>query len=290
MPYTGRFAPSPTGPLHFGSLAAALASYLDARHYGGVWLLRIEDMDPPRESVSAPAEIMEQLRALSLHWDGDVLFQSTRSDAYASALNSLSAKRRVFPCTCTRKATPAVYPGTCRHREFETTSDTYAVRFRLGDQRLTFSDRVFGLQSWLPDTDIGDVIVKRKDGLFAYQLAVVVDDDYQGVNQVVRGSDLLDSTPWQLALADALDIQRPAYLHIPVLTDASGSKLSKQSHARPLDTSDSLSLLRAGLRALGQPDCAEAASNEELLEEASRAWQIERIPRHIEIKAPSIYL
>ena len=290
MSYTGRFAPSPTGPLHFGSLAAALASFLDAKHHGGAWLLRIEDLDPPRESATAPAEIMEQLRALRLHWDGDVLFQSSRLDAYAGALDSLLAKGRVFPCTCTRKATPPVYPGTCRHRRFEETREDYAVRLRLGDQPLGFDDRVFGLQSWEPGVDIGDVIIKRKDGLFAYQLAVVVDDDYQCVNQVVRGSDLLDSTPWQLALIDALDISRPIYLHIPVLTDAGGSKLSKQSHAKPLETSDPLSLLRAALKALGQPDCPQATSSETLLEQASRQWQVERIPRHIETKAPSIFL
>ena len=289
MTYIGRFAPSPTGPLHFGSLVAALASYLDARHHKGTWLLRIEDLDPPRESSTAPDEIMAQLRALGLTWDGEVLYQSTRLDAYAAALKSLDDRHLTYPCTCTRKSVSVVYPGTCRNRKYSQTPEPYAVRLRAVQpgthQEICFADECFGDMKFNLARDLGDFIIRRKDSLFAYQLAVVVDDAWQGVNKIVRGADLLDSTPRQLALYQALNLPPPDYLHIPIITDAEGHKLSKQACAPPVTVQagtpeeDKLGQLRAALRMLGQPEQPQAQGTAELLEKAARDWLPERIPR-----------
>jgi len=290
MAYVGRFAPSPTGPLHFGSLVAALASFLDARHAGGTWLLRVEDLDPPRESEAAPDEIMSQLVGLGLHWDRDVLYQSTRLEAYEHSLTKLKDLGRAYPCTCTRKATPPVYQGTCRGNQFSEVSEAFSVRLLLHEEAIGFHDRVFGEQIWQPDSQVGDFIIKRKDGLFAYQLAVVVDDDFQNVNQIVRGFDLLDSTPRQLALYDALRIEEPGYLHIPILVDKSGDKLSKQAHARPIGIEDPMHQLRSALEALGQDPHTGVDTVADLLERAAKAWQTSRIPQDEERPAPSEYL
>lgn len=290
MGYVGRFAPSPTGPLHFGSLVAALASFLDARHAGGKWLLRIEDLDPPRESASAPAEIIEQLTRLGLNWDGEVFYQGTRDRAYRDAIEYLAGKGLVYPCTCTRKNTPPVYPGTCRGRNFDDVTEPHAIRLHLRQGSIGFNDRVFDAQSWDIEKEVGDFIIRRKDKLFAYQLAVVVDDHDQGINNVVRGADLLDSTPRQLALYEAFGFPQPDYLHIPILTDSEGHKLSKQAHAKPLGLSDPLHDLRAALRELGQytqPDCQYP---QELLKKAASAWQPALIPGNIEQRAPGTYL
>lgn len=290
MEYVGRFAPSPTGPLHYGSLVAALASYLDARHANGAWLLRIEDLDPPRESASAPAEIIHQLSILQMKWDGDILFQSTRLSAYEDLLQSLIAKKVAYPCICTRKQVPGIYPGTCRRRPQQEITGPKAIRLCLPDHEISFDDRVFGQLSWRPKTEMGDFIIKRKDGLFAYQLAVVADDHFQNMTSIVRGSDLLDSTPRQLALIDALQYSRPTYLHIPVMVGEDGHKLSKQSHAKPLATDQPISVLRAALRELGQNTQDDCTTPGTLLTQAALSWQPERIPRKAEIPAPSNYL
>ncbi|MBT4162840.1 MAG: tRNA glutamyl-Q(34) synthetase GluQRS [Gammaproteobacteria bacterium] len=290
MGYVGRFAPSPTGPLHFGSLIAAVASYLDARHVGGKWLLRIEDLDPPRESKTAPEEIIEQLKHLGLNWDGPIFYQGNRDDAYNEVIELLGSAQRVYPCTCSRKQIPTVYPGTCRNRGFDQTTDDYAIRFKLRPGNVEFIDRVFGRQHWDLSEEVGDFIIRRKDGLFAYQLAVVVDDIDQGVNQIVRGVDLLDSTPRQLALYEALGRPPPSYLHVPIVVDGSGNKLSKQAHARPISVDNPVEALRSALVELGQNPQRPSRNPGELLARASEQWQPNLIPRQAELAAPAFYL
>lgn len=280
--YVGRFAPSPTGPLHFGSLVAALASFLDARHEGGRWLLRIEDLDPPRESARAPARIIEQLKAFGLAWDGEVLYQSQRLDAYAAALEQLAGSGSVYPCVCSRRSFTGIYPGRCRGRTFDDTDESHAVRFRVPDDAVSISDRIMGARSWRLDRDVGDFIVKRKDGLFAYQLAVVVDDAFQGISDVVRGNDLLDSTPRQVCLAHALGVPEVRYAHFPVITGTDGAKLSKQAHAAPVDTGDVLPVLRRALKALGQPE-HRANSVPAAIDAAIDEWDIGRVPHALGI-------
>ncbi len=275
--YVGRFAPSPTGPLHFGSAVAALASYLDARAASGRWLLRIEDLDPPREIAAAPHWIMDQLESLGLAWDSEAVFQSSRLDAYQAALDQLEAADLVYPCLCSRKTTPPVYQGTCRERRFATTAKPYATRLRTDQRVISLTDRIAGTLQWQLEKEVGDFIVRRRDGLFAYQLAVVVDDQYQGVTDIVRGHDLLDSTPRQWYLAEQLGMSPARYAHIPVLLGEDGSKLSKQSHATPIATEDPLRVIRAALAALNQP-VPEASSLSRLLQLAVEGWDIARVP------------
>ena len=284
--YVGRFAPSPTGPLHYGSLVAAVASYLDARHNNGLWLLRIEDLDPPRESSEAPVEIMRQLEAYGLHWDGEVLYQSTRLSAYQDALASL--QESTFFCNCSRKSTPSVYPGTCREKQLsENTDEPVAVRLRVPDKTVAIHDLVCGHQKWNLEQEVGDFIIRRKDYLFAYQLAVVVDDIFQEVTHVVRGRDLLDSTPRQLAIYQTLGCQAPTYAHLPVVVDDQHVKLSKQAHARPVSTSAPMPVLRTILRQLGQSTPAGVDSVSALLDEAIQNWDIKAITKSTELPEPA---
>ncbi|MBT5686578.1 MAG: tRNA glutamyl-Q(34) synthetase GluQRS, partial [Gammaproteobacteria bacterium] len=279
---------SPTGPLHYGSLVAAVASFLDARHAGGKWLLRIEDLDPPRESTDAPQEIVRQLLALGLHWDLEVLCQSSRLSSYDAALEAIQPF--TFPCTCSRKAVPDVYPGTCRLRKQLTANGPYAVRLRVPRRSVSINDRCLGLQTWDLEKEVGDFVIKRKDGLHAYQLAVVVDDIHCSVSHIVRGNDLLDSTPRQLALYEHLQVPPPEYLHIPVLVDESGNKLSKQAHAKPVDTSDALTTIRSALSDLGQNTHDYSLNIKELLEKAASSWNPASIPNVHDICAPNAYL
>jgi glutamyl-Q tRNA(Asp) synthetase len=271
--YVGRFAPSPTGPLHFGSLIAALASYLDAKHHDGLWLLRIEDLDPPRELTSAPKQIMSQLRACGLHWDQEVLFQHSRLDAYQVYLDKLSAV--TYPCVCPRN--PGVYAGTCRMRTFSQTKTPYAIRLKTHNEPIEIADLFLGKQIF--DNDLGDFIIKRKDGLFAYQLAVVIDDVYQKINHVIRGADLLESTPRQIVIAQRLNLPIPVYGHIRLAVNPSGQKLSKQSHAIEIDTSSPMDLLRQALIALGQDTHNRASTVTRLLTSAVRSWDRTLLPR-----------
>ncbi|MCY4531673.1 MAG: tRNA glutamyl-Q(34) synthetase GluQRS [Gammaproteobacteria bacterium] len=277
--YVGRFAPSPTGPLHFGSLVAAVGSYLDAKKHNGQWLLRIEDLDPPRESTTAPAEIMSQLRAYGLFWDGDVLFQSSRLNAYEENLGRLRNQGLVFPCICSRKSIVGVYPGACRSRSYESTEVPFAERLLTAGRKVEYEDLIFGTRYCDVEQDVGDFIVKRKDKLFAYQLAVIVDDAYQEVTHVIRGSDLMDSTPRQILLAEYLSLPVPAFGHIPVVTDVSGHKLSKQTHAAPVDRQNPLPVLRQVLNVLGQHFGSNVNTVEQLLDFAIQQWDINRIPR-----------
>lgn len=235
---TGRFAPSPTGPLHAGSLLAAMGSCLDARANGARWIVRIEDIDTPRVIPGCADGQLRTLENYGFEWDGPVLHQSTRFEAYRAALAQLERQRRTFRCSCSRKdlAAPgddeaAGYPGTCRAGP--TKPGPTAVRFRASDGHLKFEDLFQGEQ----DADLrvlGDFVLERRDGLPSYQLAVVVDDAFQGVTRVVRGADLLASTPWQIDLQGALGLDRPIYGHLPLLTERDGAKLSKSRHALPL--------------------------------------------------------
>lgn len=273
--YVGRFAPSPTGPLHFGSLVAALASYLDARHHQGNWLVRIEDIDPPREDPSAPEEILRQLQYFGLNWDGDPMFQSTRLSEYQKSLEALRASGLIFYCTCSRRSYDQVYPGTCRHQQ---SSDLPgAERIQIDDTAIVFDDLFLGPQHFDLALTSGDFILKRKDGLFAYQLAVVVDDDAQGINHVVRGNDLLDSTPRQIYLAKQLGFATPTYGHFAVVLGDDGHKLSKQAKAPPVALEDPLTVLCQALLALGQAP-AKSQSISGLLDEAIQNWDRHRVP------------
>jgi glutamyl-Q tRNA(Asp) synthetase len=266
--YIGRFAPSPTGPLHMGSLVAALASWLDARAAGGRWLVRMEDLDQPRCAPGAAQAILDTLSRLGLHWDGDVVYQSARSHLYQRALDRLQP--HTYWCGCSRReiadsslglATDGapIYPGTCRDG---LPRARRALRVRTSSALIAFDDRLQGQQAQVLERDIGDFVLYRADGLFAYQLAVVVDDAAQGISDVVRGADLLDSTARQIYLQRLLGVPTPRYLHVPVAVDARGEKLSKQTGAQPVEPS--FATIRRALRFLGQPEAAnldEAVSN-----------------------------
>ena len=249
--YRGRFAPSPTGPLHFGSLVAAIGSYLDAKHHQGKWLVRIEDLDTPRTVQGASDEILGTLEAYGLHWDEDVIYQSRRTTAYAEALHRLNDTGLLYPCACSRKeiadsalqhGDESVYPGTCRNGIAQG-KDARAWRVRVNDTRIAFKDRMQGNIAQDLATEAGDFVVLRADGLFAYQLAVVVDDAAQAITDVVRGADLLYSTPRQICLQQLLGLVTPSYMHLPVAVNAQGQKLSKQTLARPVDKNNAVATI-----------------------------------------------
>lgn len=280
--YIGRFAPTPSGYLHFGSLVAALASYLDARAVGGRWLLRMEDLDPPREVPGAQAAILHSLENYGLHWDGELVRQSQRHDAYAALVDELLQRGLAYACTCSRKQLEGyqgIYPGFCRTAGHA--QDNAAIRLRVPDSRYGFVDRVQGQYSQHLGREVGDFVIRRRDGLYAYQLAVVLDDGWQGVTDVVRGADLLDSTPRQLYLQELLGLPQPRYLHVPLIIQPDGHKLGKSYRSPPLPADQATPLLLRALRALGQPlpEDGEQASAEELLRWASQHWDAQRIPR-----------
>jgi glutamyl-Q tRNA(Asp) synthetase len=254
MNYRGRFAPSPTGALHFGSLVAAVGSWLRARANGGTWLVRMEDLDPPREVPGAAAQILQTLAAFGMESDEPVLFQSTREAAYHDAFEKLQALGSVFPCWCSRND----LEGEQRlHRVCVAPSNTDrepAWRLRTPDVEITFCDAVFGRQRQILGRSVGDFVIRRVEGWYAYQLAVVIDDAAQAISEVVRGADLLDSTPRQIHLQHLLGLPTPHYLHLPVVLGHDGRKLSKHDQARPVDANDPLPALRVALRFLGLPD------------------------------------
>lgn len=283
MSYIGRFAPSPTGPLHLGSLMAAVGSYLEARAHGGRWLLRMEDLDPPREMPGAADSILRDLAKLGFQWDGPVLYQSRRLEAYAAALDQLQREDRVFACACTRSEIAdsavtgiegPVYPGTCRHG-LGPGKAARALRVRVESGDTSFEDQLQGPIHQDLARDIGDFVVRRADGCHAYQLAVVVDDAWTGVTHVVRGADLLLSTPRQLHLQALLGHPRPSYMHLPVLVNAAGEKLSKQTHAAPLDLSRPASGLWQALEYLQQspPQSLRHSSIDDVWAWAREHWQ-----------------
>ena len=283
MTYTGRYAPSPTGPLHFGSLVAAVGSYLDARSRGGRWLLRMEDLDKPREMPGASDRILRTLEAFGFQWDGAVLYQSRRREAYDAALARLTADEAVFLCACSRSEIAdsglhglegPIYPGTCRGG-LPPGRGARALRLRVPDESLDFEDELQGTVRQNLARDIGDFIVRRADGAHAYQLAVVVDDAYQGVTHVVRGADLLLSTPRQLLLQRLLGLTAPVYLHLPVAVNRAGEKLSKQTHAAALDEGRLGSSLWEALSFLRQapPETLRHSSIEEIWPWAVANWR-----------------
>lgn len=294
--YRGRFAPSPTGPLHFGSLVAAVGSYLDARCHDGEWLVRMEDVDTPRNVPGAADAILTTLAAFGFEWDGPVLYQSTRFEAYAAALARLQAAGQVYGCACSRKeiadsaTRPAIdgglaYPGTCRNG-LPTGREARAWRLRVNDDEIAFEDRIQGRIAQHLARDVGDFVLRRADGLFAYQLAVAVDDDFQQISQVVRGADLLASTPRQIWLQRCLGFTTPSYAHLPVATNAAGEKLSKQTLAQALNSGDAAGELVRALHFLGQavtPDLA-SATVREVWTWAQENWRFEGIPRQAAIK------
>lgn len=259
--YVGRFAPSPSGPLHAGSLVTAMASYLDARAHHGCWLLRIEDIDEPRTVPGADQAILRQLKALGMHWDKPPIWQTQRHLLYKRAFVRLRAAGRAYRCSCTRRALPpGPYPGTCRPlvhtqtRHTATHASACSWRFRVDPGLETFIDGWQGPQSQDVAAEVGDFIIRRADGLWAYQLAAVVDDGEQHITDIVRGADLLDSTARQRQLARALGLPPPRVLHVPLILDTSGHKLSKQNHAPALDTSRPLDCLLSAWKGLGFAD------------------------------------
>lgn len=295
-PYRGRFAPSPTGPLHRGSLAAALASWLDARAHDGKWLIRIEGIDPPRERPGAAQQQLAVLAALGMQADEPVLYQSTRSTAYEQALDQLRAAGRTYYCDCTRAlraqlagtqspagAAPDYYPGTCRDRAVAAPA---AVRFRVPPGEIVFHDRVRGPCRQDVARFVGDPIIRRADGYWAYQLAVVVDDAHQGITDVVRGADLLDNTPRQILLQSALGLPRPRYLHIELVRDAHGRKLSKSDDEAPIAAGSAAQALAALEQAWGHLGFAptDAATLAQFQRLAIEGWR-RRSLAHADISA-----
>lgn len=252
-PYRGRFAPSPTGPLHFGSLLAAFGSWLLARHHGGEWLVRVEDLDPPRKVAGAAQDQLATLAAFGLESDLPVVWQSQRGHLYQAALDQLLANDHAFVCHCSRSDL-AAKGGIHRHCVATSERHDPSIRLRVPDATLVaFDDGLQGLTRQDIGHDVGDFVLKRADGCWAYQLAVVVDDAEQGITHVVRGADLLDSTPRQILLQRMLGLPVPNYLHLPVIADHTGHKLSKSTRALPIDGKHPLPALRMAWRALGQP-------------------------------------
>ena len=293
----GRFAPSPTGPLHFGSLVAALASYCDARAQGGRWLVRIEDVDEPRSRASAERDIMEALGRYGLRHDGEVVRQSDRTAHYERALERLRGEGLVYACACTRRdmeeapvsaSGERIYPGTCRDAAIDPNAPHVAQRVRIGDAVVSFTDALQGPQRQDLAREVGDFIVRRADGWFAYQLAVVADDAQQDVTSIVRGADLLPSTPRQIFLQRALGVATPEYLHVPVAINAAGEKLSKQTGAAALPADPVPSLLSAW-RFLEQPmPVTQPSSAEAFMAHAIASWTRARLPPTAMLPAPRV--
>lgn len=294
--YTGRFAPSPTGLLHIGSLLTAVASYADARSNDGKWLVRMEDLDPPREMPGAASHILHTLEAFGFEWDGEVAYQSRRYALYEETLCRLKTAGLVYPCYCSRKDWQAgarrgadgfVYNGRCRHpgQRPAPQGKQPAWRIRVPDRVIGFSDGIVGGYAQNLAGDIGDFVLLRADGYWAYQLAVVADDAEQGVTHIVRGQDLLVSTPRQIYLQQCLGVPTPQYAHLPLLTNAQGQKWSKQTLAPALDLNRREQLLRQVFRYLNLPEAPETDRPAELLDWAVAHWDMDKVPKHA-ITAP----
>ncbi|MDH3318939.1 MAG: tRNA glutamyl-Q(34) synthetase GluQRS [Betaproteobacteria bacterium] len=277
--YVGRFAPSPTGPMHFGSLVAALASYQEARAAHGKWLVRLDDLDQPRTQPGAADQILRALEQLGFEWDGPLLVQSSRLERYHAVLDELTRRGLAYPCSCTRRELEdsalaidgaRIYPGTCRYG-LAPGKAARAIRLRTHSAPIGFADAIQGWLEQRVEKEVGDFVLLRADGIIAYQLAVVLDDMDQGVTDVVRGADLLDSTARQIHLQRLLGARTPRYAHLPVALNASGEKLSKQTGARPLDLSEPKAELARARRFLGQGE---------------EGWDLARVPRIRAIYAP----
>lgn len=291
--YRGRFAPSPTGELHFGSLVAALGSYLDAKSQDGEWLLRMEDLDQTREVPGAADEILRTLDAFGFAWDGEVVYQSRRTEAYRYALEQLRREGVVYPCECSRKTIMVdgrvgvegvVYSGACRDREIDE-SRARALRLATTSDLILLNDLIQRDLSQNVRNDVGDFVIRRADGFHAYQLAVVVDDAWQGITHVVRGADLLLSTPRQIYLQRLLELHQPEYAHLPLAVDSAGNKLSKQAASLPVRREEPLAALAKAWTYLRQPLPPETFSGVEAFWQWAVAhWDRSLVPRQIKIK------
>ena len=291
--YIGRFAPSPTGPMHFGTLVAAVASYLQAKTHKGLWLLRIEDVDITRSVTNVDTHIIKSLEDFGFEWDGDIIYQSLRTDFYETALACLSHKKMLFPCTCSRKYLSSVdefqisdlYPGTCRDKTLPYEKE-HALRLKVEDKKIIFTDSVMGLQQENIASECGDFVVKRRDGLFAYQLAVVVDDALQNITEVVRGNDLLHSTARQIYLQQLLGYSTPQYMHLPLVLGANGKKLSKSDGSTAINDNNPTPALFHALLHLGQqpPSSLKHESLDTLWQWAIRHWTNTKIPKLNEVE------
>jgi glutamyl-Q tRNA(Asp) synthetase len=284
--YVGRFAPSPTGPLHLGSLVAAVGSYLDARKAGGRWLLRMEDLDTTRVIPGCSDAMLRTLEAFGLHWDGEVEFQSRRTALYAEALQTLREQGLTFECSCSRRDLGHLetgYPGTCRDGPTQNRGLT-ATRFRVPSTPVSFSDRVQG-ECCFELRALGDPVIRRRDGAFAYQLAVVVDDAAQGVSDVVRGADLLESTAWQIELQRALKLATPRYAHLPLIVEQNNGKLAKSRRSLGIDPTRATEQLRTVLTLLqhAPPPELQQSSPTQLLAWATRLWNLDTVQGSKEI-------
>jgi glutamyl-Q tRNA(Asp) synthetase len=282
----GRFAPSPTGPLHFGSLLTALGSYLHCKQQGGQWLVRMEDLDPPREETGAANCILETLAAHGMESDEEVLYQSQRSDLYEQALRQLNNQNLVYGCACSRKLLSdtfqdysGIYPGLCRNKQLAKTNRN--IRLLTNDKEITFADLAQGDYRQIIASEVGDFILKRRDGFYAYQLAVVVDDAAQHITEIVRGCDLLDNTPRQIYIQQLLAYPRPRYLHLPIATNSKHEKLSKQTRARALHSDKAGKNLFAALQFLNQrpPAHLVAATIPDILDWGTEHWSIQSLPQ-----------
>ena len=289
MLYRGRFAPSPTGPLHFGSLVAAVGSFLEARTHAGVWALRIDDLDAARVAADSAGSILRTLARCGLQWDGPVVYQSTRSESYHAALHELRRTQRVYPCACSRREIADsgiagvdgfVYPRTCREG-LPAGRAARAWRVDTRGARIDFDDAIQGRLEHDLEHDFGDFVLYRSDSVYAYHLAATLDDAEQGVTHVVRGADLLASTPRQIFLQRLLALPTPRYAHLPVAIDRAGQKLSKQTHAAPIDTMHPAVAVASALRFLGHapPRELEQADVQSLWQWALGEWSLERVPR-----------
>ncbi len=286
--YRGRFAPSPTGHLHLGSLIAALGSYLLARQAGGQWFVRIEDIDPPRIVPGSVSHILHSLERHGLLWDGDILYQSKRAETYEAALERLKDLDLLYSCSCSRSeiaqiARPGklgfIYPGLCRNGPLNPQRNL-ALRVKVPDESIMFIDRLQGRYESNLQNDSGDFILRRSDGLYSYQLAVVLDDAFQGITEVVRGADLLDSTPRQIHLQRVLNFPTPDYVHLPILLDVNENKLSKSISSASLEGRSPSENLVQALHALGHavPNELRGAGPEELLAWAKQSFRLENVP------------
>ena len=285
--YSGRFAPSPTGPLHFGSLITAVASYCDAKAQHGRWLVRIEDTDIPRIYPGSEQHILRCIDAFGFQPDDDIIFQKDRLALYEAVLDQLAQDRQIYACQCTRKmlGSSHIYAGSCRGLDLA--FEQQAIRLKVVDQQICFDDRLQGQQCSNLQHDLGDFVLKRRDGIISYQLAVVVDDYLQGITHVVRGADLLDNTTRQIWLGSLLNYPTLSYMHLPLAMNDQGQKLSKQNMARALDTSKAPELLQQAILALGQPDI-ELDQPRIMLKQAVQQWNIALIPKGIHLAG--IYL
>ena len=290
IPYIGRFAPSPSGPLHFGSLVAAVGSYLQAKSQQGVWQVRIEDIDPPREVQGASEDILATLQAYGLKWDGEVIYQHQQSAVYEEILSQLMSQQLCYACSCTRKMIKqqgGYYLGRCRQANIEQQGNALRINLQsITDKTTQFEDKLQGLITLDPTQIDDDFIIKRKDGLYAYNLAVVVDDIQQGITEVVRGADLIETTGKQMSLYRLLKAPVPDYVHLPLAVTQPGLKLSKQNHAKAVDKNQPMPTLKQVLAFLGHPvpEAIRYKNCTEILHWATQHWSLNAVPKQLEIK------